>query len=240
MPRNLATVLPGVILTCGAMFLAGCSGTAPSTPAPQVTSAVPSSASPSPSSATPISSATPSIQSSPATADSATAPSTTAATSAKATSAKPTAKPTTAKPTTAKPTTAAPAVKLDPRCTTGDRVLCADKSKGRIYYVQNGVVVKTFAARFGRTGHTTDEGAFRIYMKDPLLISYKYEEAKMPWSMCYNGSECVHYSYAFAANTNPMGSHGCINIKDMAGIKALYAEMKVGDTVIVYRSATVA
>jgi lipoprotein-anchoring transpeptidase ErfK/SrfK len=46
----------------------------------------------------------------------------------------------------------------------------------------------------------------------------------------------VHYSSDFAARGCNGASHGCVNVRDLGKIQALFDQIKVGDKVVVYRS----
>jgi lipoprotein-anchoring transpeptidase ErfK/SrfK len=58
----------------------------------------------------------------------------------------------------------------------------------------------------------------------------------MPYAMFFSGGQAVHYSSDFAARGYNGASHGCVNVRDLAKIQALFDQVKVGDKVIVYRS----
>ncbi len=226
MTHKAARAVPMILLTCTALLAAaGCATSVQPvvTASPAVSSLTPS--------ATPTQTATPSVQSLRA------AEVASEAYIAERPTLKPTPKPSpTAKKSTAKTTSA----KLDPRCLTGARVMCADKSRGVLYYLHDGEVVRTFAARFGRSGYATAEGQFSVTRKVKDDFSRQYNNAPMPYSMYFYGGQAVHYSGDFAANTNPQGSHGCVNIKDRAGIAAVFGEVQVGDKVVVFRSSQLA
>lgn len=223
--HKAARAVPMILLTCTALLAGGGCATSAHpvvTASPAVSSLTPTPA--------PTPTATPSVQSLRA------AEVASEAYTVERPTLKPTPKPKpspTARKTTAKP----PSAKVDPRCLTGARVMCADKSKGVLYYVKDGEIVRTFAARFGRTGYATAEGQFSVTRKVKDEISRQYNDAPMPYSMYFYGGQAVHYSGDFAANTNPQGSHGCVNIKDRAGIAAVYGEVQVGDKVVVFRSS---
>ncbi|HTE70431.1 MAG TPA: L,D-transpeptidase, partial [Actinomycetes bacterium] len=44
-----------------------------------------------------------------------------------------------------------------------------------------------------------------------------------------------HYSPDFAARGYNGASHGCVNMRSKAAISYMYARIKIGDKVIVYR-----
>lgn len=125
---------------------------------------------------------------------------------------------------------------LDPRCTTG-RVLCIDKTSRTLRWVVNGKVLKTLDARFGSTisNTPTREGTFSVYWKDVDHVSNEFGSA-MPYSMFFSGGQAVHYSSDFAARGYAGASHGCVNIRDKAGLAWVFDQVNVGDKVVVYWS----
>lgn len=122
--------------------------------------------------------------------------------------------------------------KLDPRCLTG-RVLCIDKSARTLRWVVNGVVQRSFDVRFGDENNPTREGSFSVFWKHADHVSSLYH-TKMPYAMFFSGGEAVHYSSDFAARGYAGHSHGCVNVRDYAGIQWLFGQVSVGDKVIVY------
>ncbi|CAB4691493.1 MAG: L,D-transpeptidase family protein [Actinobacteria bacterium] len=123
---------------------------------------------------------------------------------------------------------------LDPRCTTG-RVLCIDKTSSTLRWVVDGAVVRTLDARFGASTTPTREGVFSVYVKSRDHVSRLYGSA-MPYAMFFSGGQAVHYSSDFAAVGYAGASHGCVNIRDEAGVAWLFDQVQVGDRVVVYRS----
>ncbi|NUU22949.1 MAG: L,D-transpeptidase [Streptomycetaceae bacterium] len=192
--------------------------TSAAAPAPETTTAAPSA---SPSSAAPSSPAPSSSK--PTTSKPPTSPSTT--------------KPTTSKPPTTKPTTKPPAKpvgNLDPRCMTG-RAMCIDKTTRKLTWVIDGVPQYSFEVRFGSAELPTREGAFAVFQKSKDHVSTLYHTS-MPYAMFFSGGQAVHYSPDFAANGYNGASHGCVNVRNKALIMQLFAESRIGDKVIVYRS----
>ncbi len=124
-------------------------------------------------------------------------------------------------------------VYLDSRCTTG-RAICVDKTARKVYWVVNGNVYKTLDARFAAPGYSTPTGSYKVYRKVYLDYSRSYNNAKMPFSIYYQGGRAVHYSYGFAAQGWNGGSHGCVNLRDWAGAAWLYNQARVGDKVIIF------
>ncbi|MDI6909418.1 peptidoglycan-binding protein [Nocardioides sp.] len=123
---------------------------------------------------------------------------------------------------------------LDPRCRTG-RVLCIDKTSSTLRWVVDGAVRQTLDVRFGASSTPTREGVFHVYVKDADHVSRLYGSA-MPYSMFFSGGQAVHYSSDFAAVGYAGASHGCVNVRDYDGLGQLYAQVRVGDTVVVYWS----
>ena len=123
---------------------------------------------------------------------------------------------------------------LDPRCTTG-RVLCIDKSSNSLRWVVDGDVALTLDVRFGQEGMETREGRFAVSYKSRDHVSSLYD-TPMPFAMFFSGGQAVHYSPDFAANGYDGGSHGCVNVRDYDSIAWLFAQVAVGDRVVVYWS----
>ena len=126
-----------------------------------------------------------------------------------------------------------PAGPADPRCLTG-RVLCIDKTSRTLRWMIDGRTVSTMSVRFGATGTPTREGVFQVYWKSRNHWSTLYD-SPMPYAMFFSGGQAVHYSYDFAARGYAGGSHGCVNVRDEAAIADLYAQVRDGDKVVVYR-----
>ncbi|WP_346012302.1 L,D-transpeptidase [Streptomyces sp. SID3343] len=144
----------------------------------------------------------------------------------------------TTKPPATKPPVTKPPVKqaqLDERCTTG-RAICIDKRTDKLYWVIDGNVQYSTAVRFGSAETPTREGAFSINFKSRDHVSTLYH-TPMPFAMFFSGGQAVHYSADFAARGYAGASHGCVNVRDKALVQNLFNESRVGDKVIVYRSA---
>ena len=121
----------------------------------------------------------------------------------------------------------------DPRCYLPAKALCADKSTRKLYAVEHGKVVKTLAARFGRKGYRTREGAFRVSWKSRDHVSSIYK-VPMPYAMFFSGGQAIHYSGRFRrVGYAGLGSHGCINIKAPKKIKWIYNWAPTGTRVVV-------
>ena len=58
----------------------------------------------------------------------------------------------------------------------------------------------------------------------------------MPWSVFFSGGQAVHYSSDFAARGYAGASHGCVNVRDYDRLASLFARVRTGDRVVVYRS----
>ncbi|MGW1597115.1 L,D-transpeptidase family protein [Streptomyces sp. NPDC002343] len=126
-----------------------------------------------------------------------------------------------------------PAAAPDARCRTG-RVLCIDKTSRTLRWMIDGRTVDTLSVRFGTQYTPTREGVFTVYWKSRHHVSTLYHTA-MPYAMFFSGGQAVHYSSDFAARGYAGGSHGCVNVRDEAGIARLFAQVKVGDKVVVSR-----
>ncbi|WP_183095051.1 peptidoglycan-binding protein [Nocardioides stalactiti] len=123
---------------------------------------------------------------------------------------------------------------LDPRCLEG-RVLCIDKTSSTLRWVVDGEVRELLDARFGGSATPTREGEFSVDSKSRDHVSSLYGSA-MPFAMFFSEGQAVHYSSDFAAVGYNGASHGCVNIRDYDAIAALFDQVQVGDTVIVYWS----
>ncbi|MEU3525338.1 L,D-transpeptidase family protein [Streptomyces sp. NPDC038707] len=126
-----------------------------------------------------------------------------------------------------------PAAAPDTRCLTG-RVLCIDKTSRTLRWMIDGRTVDTLSVRFGTQYTPTREGVFKVYWKSRHHVSTLYHSA-MPYAMFFSGGQAVHYSADFAARGYAGGSHGCVNVRDEAGIARLFAQVKVGDKVVISR-----
>ncbi|MDO0926096.1 L,D-transpeptidase family protein [Streptomyces sp. TG1A-8] len=124
-----------------------------------------------------------------------------------------------------------PAAAPDPRCLTG-RALCISKTSRTLRWMVDGRTVSTMSVRFGTQYTPTREGVFRIYWKSRHHVSTLYD-SPMPYAMFFSGGEAVHYSYDFAARGYAGGSHGCVNVRDEAAIARLFAQVRIGDKVVV-------
>jgi peptidoglycan hydrolase-like protein with peptidoglycan-binding domain len=123
---------------------------------------------------------------------------------------------------------------LDPRCLTG-RAMCVDKSSSTLRWMVDGAVLRTVAVRFGSEYTPTREGQFSVSWKSRDHVSSLYD-TPMPFAMFFSGGQAVHYSADFAATGYDGASHGCVNVRDLPAITALFDEVSVGDKVVVYRS----
>ncbi|HEY9293189.1 MAG TPA: peptidoglycan-binding protein [Microlunatus sp.] len=123
---------------------------------------------------------------------------------------------------------------LDQRCLTG-RAMCIDKTMNQLTWVIDGKPQLHFDVRFGADTSPTREGAFSVGWKAKDWTSTLYH-SEMPYSMFFSGGQAVHYSSDFAARGYAGASHGCVNVRDLAGIQSLFGQAQVGDKVIVYRS----
>ncbi len=124
--------------------------------------------------------------------------------------------------------------RLDARCTTG-RAMCIDKSSSTIRWVVDGKVLRTMSVRFGASYTPTREGLFHVGWKSRDHVSRLYD-SPMPFAMFFSGGQAVHYSSDFAARGYSGASHGCVNVRDRAGVEWLFDQARVGDKVVIYWS----
>jgi lipoprotein-anchoring transpeptidase ErfK/SrfK len=110
-----------------------------------------------------------------------------------------------------------------------------DKTSRTVRWVVRGEVRKTMAVRFGASYSPTREGLFHVGWKSRDHVSKLYDSS-MPFAMFFSGGQAVHYSSDFAARGYAGASHGCVNVRDYAGIKWLFDQVRVGDKVVVYWS----
>ena len=132
-------------------------------------------------------------------------------------------------------TAASSKVKLAKRCKTKGRVLCINKTKRKLYFVQNGKILRTVDARFGCSRTPTRNGTFHVYRKNRHWVSTIYHSS-MPYSMFFSGGQAVHYSSDFARRGYYGCSHGCVNVRNITKLAWIYKRIHVGDKVVVYRS----
>jgi len=122
---------------------------------------------------------------------------------------------------------------LDRRCLTG-RAICVSKTSNTLTWVVDGRPQLRMDVRFGSAELPTREGAFAIGWKSRDHVSTIYH-TRMPYAMFFSGGQAVHYSPDFAARGYNGASHGCVNVRNLAGIQSLFSQTRVGDKVIVYR-----
>lgn len=122
---------------------------------------------------------------------------------------------------------------LDRRCMTGT-VICASKKQRKLWMVQNGRILITLDARFGRSSEPTAEGVNTVYWKDKNHVSGVYG-TPMPYSMFFHGGQAIHYSSDFSRRGWNGASHGCINIRNMSGLKWLWNHTPTGRKMIVFK-----
>ncbi len=122
---------------------------------------------------------------------------------------------------------------LDSRCLTG-RVLCISKTSNSLTWMVDGEPQLRVDVRFGSYETPTREGTFAVGWKSPNHVSTIYH-TPMPYAMFFSGGQAVHYSSDFAARGYAGASHGCVNVRNLAGIQSLFGQVRVGDKVVVYR-----
>ncbi|MFF5895101.1 L,D-transpeptidase family protein [Streptomyces argenteolus] len=131
------------------------------------------------------------------------------------------------------PPVSAPTARPDARCMTG-RVLCISKNSRTLSWMIDGRVVSSMDVRFGSQYTPTREGTFSVYWKSRHHVSTLYD-SPMPYAMFFSGGQAVHYSSDFAARGYSGASHGCVNVRDEGKIASLFAQVRDGDKVVIYR-----
>ncbi|MFE6776104.1 L,D-transpeptidase family protein [Streptomyces sp. NPDC057702] len=131
------------------------------------------------------------------------------------------------------PPTTLPIARPDARCMTG-RTLCISKSSRTLAWMVNGKVEAAMDVRFGSQYTPTREGTFKVDFKSRDHVSTIYD-TPMPYAMFFSGGQAVHYSSDFAARGYSGASHGCVNVRDRKQIATVFAQVKAGDKVVVYR-----
>lgn len=124
---------------------------------------------------------------------------------------------------------------LAKRCKVRGRVICVDKTLRKLYYVNNSTVRQIMDTRFGCRRTPTREGTFHIQRKSRHHTSSIFG-VYMPYAMFFAGGQAVHWSKAFSDHGYHGCSHGCVNIRDKAGVRWLFDQMHVHDRVVIYRS----
>ena len=130
--------------------------------------------------------------------------------------------------------TSTPTRRSTPAACTG-RAMCVDKSSSTVRWVVDGKVLRTMAVRFGSSYTPTREGLFHVGWKSRDHVSKLYDSA-MPFAMFFSGGQAVHYSSDFAARGYAGASHGCVNVRDLAGMQWLFDQVAIGDKVVIYWS----
>ncbi|MEU6003194.1 L,D-transpeptidase family protein [Streptomyces sp. NPDC047197] len=118
-------------------------------------------------------------------------------------------------------------------CLTG-RALCISKESRTLTWMIDGKVVSTMDVRFGSQYTPTRDGTFTVYWKSRHHVSTLYDSS-MPYALFFSGGQAVHYSTDFAATGYNGASHGCVNVRDEKKIASLFAQVKNGDKVVVYK-----
>ncbi|SCK27612.1 Peptidoglycan-binding (PGRP) domain of peptidoglycan hydrolases-containing protein [Streptomyces sp. WMMB 322] len=131
------------------------------------------------------------------------------------------------------PPTARPLDDPDPRCLTG-RALCVSKKSRTLAWYVNGRMLSAMDVRFGSAYTPTREGKFSVGFKSRDHVSTIYD-TPMPYALFFSGGQAIHYSSDFAARGYAGASHGCVNVRDKKKIAALFAQVRKGDKVVVYK-----
>ncbi len=115
------------------------------------------------------------------------------------------------------------------------RGFCAKISENKLTYIVGDKVVMTLDAVFGSAEMPTSLGQFAVYHKSANGVTSTMfgSSIPMPYSMCFNGNMCIHYSVGFAQYGWGVHSHGCIGVRDMENIKVVFQQASVGDPVYI-------
>lgn len=131
------------------------------------------------------------------------------------------------------PPTSRPLSKPDPRCTTG-RALCVSKESRTLAWMVNGEVRAAMDVRFGSAYTPTREGLFKVDFKSRDHHSTLYD-TPMPYALFFSRGQAIHFSSDFAARGYTGASHGCVNVRDKKKLAKVFAEVRKGDKVVVYK-----
>ena len=101
------------------------------------------------------------------------------------------------------------------------RALCISKATNSLVWVIDGKPQMRMDVRFGSQELPTREGSFSVGWKSRNHVSTIYH-TKMPYAMFFSGGQAVHYSPDFAARGYNGASHGCVNVRNLAGIQSLF------------------
>lgn len=121
-------------------------------------------------------------------------------------------------------------------CLQRATIICASKAEKTLRYFEGGGVWLSTPVAFGRPGYETPGGLYAVQVKDANAWSYEFN-APMPYSLEYDLGRgiYIHYSSTYAAvGPTYIGSHGCINIGNLATAKTLFNRVAVGTPVYVY------
>lgn len=116
-------------------------------------------------------------------------------------------------------------------CQRFSTLICASQGNGEVLWIKDGVVQMRFDARFGSARYPTRNGVFRVNRVSRDHYSRMYN-ASMPFALFFDGGRAVHYSPDFAAGIGT-NSHGCVNLRDYNGARALFDSAGLGTRVVV-------
>lgn len=123
---------------------------------------------------------------------------------------------------------------LPAKCRTAASILCVDMNQKVLRWVVKGKVILTEDVRFGSKVNPTRLGTFHVYLKDRTHVSTIYHTS-MPDAMFFSGGQAVHYSANFHAVGYKGASHGCVNERSKSDASYLFAHVKVGTKVYIYK-----
>lgn len=130
----------------------------------------------------------------------------------------------------------APVPNVPAICLQRANIVCASKSEKTLRYFERGALWLATPVAFGRPGYETPSGLYTVRVKDANAWSYEFN-APMPYSLEYDLTRgiYIHYSATYASiGPGYIGSHGCINIGNLATAKTLFNRVPLGAAVYVY------
>lgn len=136
-------------------------------------------------------------------------------------------------------------VVLPNKCkTTKGIILCVDQAHRKLFWIKNGLVVKTFKVRLGGWNYlakkhkwkiyATANGTWKVYDKQVDPKSENYGSGAMPYATMFYPDMYVHYSPGFHSVGYAMSSHGCVNIGQLSQAQWIFAHTPIGATVYVF------
>lgn len=97
----------------------------------------------------------------------------------------------------------------------GEKKVLVNLDEQRMRAYQGDLLVLDTPVSTGRSGHSTPTGNYSAGpLKTPMLISRKYNDAKMPYSVQIRGDYVIH---GYSSVPDYPASHGCVRVPLTAG-----------------------